>query len=63
MRPPWLYRLLLNPLRRWSERDDRLLVEHWKAAYGPAPQPKVVPFRNLLIVRAEASGAPRRRSA
>ena len=51
MRPPWLYRLLLNPLRRWSERDDRLLVEHWKAAYAPEKTTNVRPFLNLRVSR------------
>lgn len=48
--PPLLYRLVVNPFRRWLERDDRLLVEQWKAAYGPAPL-KVVPFLNLRVIR------------
>ena len=47
------YRLVVNPLRRWAERDSRLLVEQWKAAYGPPPKSNVRPFLNLVVTRAE----------
>lgn len=33
--PPFLWRFILNPLRAWLERDDRLLVEQWREAYKP----------------------------
>lgn len=53
MRPP-LFWQLVNALREWSERDERLLVEHWKAAFAPAPrEKKAIPFRNLLVYRSE----------
>lgn len=49
--PPLFYRLVINPLRAWLERDDRLLVEQWKAAYAPDRKTNVVPFLNLLVKR------------
>lgn len=51
MNPPLFWRVI-NAIRRWSERDDRLLVDQWKAAYGPQPR-KVIPFLNLTVRRAE----------
>lgn len=50
-RPPLLWRLVLNPLRRWLERDDRLLVEQWKVAFAPERSAKVVQFLNLRVAR------------
>lgn len=34
MRLPLAWRCI-NALRAWLEQDDRLLVTHWKEAYGP----------------------------
>ncbi len=48
--PPLFYRLVLNPLRQWAERDERLLVEHWKATLAPTPKAKVA-YINLLVRR------------
>lgn len=49
MRPPLFYRLL-NAIRAYLERDDRLLVEQWKDTFKPVPR-KVIKFRNLHVVR------------
>lgn len=46
-----VYRLVINPLRHWMERDTRLLIPHWKDAMKPEPTPKVRPFLNLYHVR------------
>lgn len=51
MKPPLFYRLVVNPLRAWLERDDRLLVEQWRDAFKPAPRLKVRPFLNLRVSR------------
>ena len=50
VRPPMLYRLVINPLRAWLERDDRLLIEHWKDAMKPETRPKVR-YINLIVSR------------
>lgn len=51
MRPP-LFWQFVNAVREWRERDDRMLVEQWKAAFAPAPEvPKVRPFLNLRVYR------------
>lgn len=48
VKPPLCYRLL-NAIRAWCERDDRLLVEQWKDAFKP--EPRKVRHLNLRIVR------------
>lgn len=50
-----LYVLVINPLRRWAERDSRLLVEQWKSAYGPPPKSNVRPFLNLVVTRSTST--------
>ena len=46
----WLLSLIVNAIRRWSERDDRLLVEQWKSAFQP--ERKVGPPQlNLRVMR------------
>jgi len=61
MQPPLFYRLVFNPVRRWMERDTGLLVEQWKAAFGPKPR-KVVPI-NLLVIRGRRAEGQRRMRA
>lgn len=41
MKPPLIYRLV-NALRAWTERDDRMLVEQWKTAFAPEVRHVVV---------------------
>ena len=57
VRPPLLYWLIVNPLRHWWERDDRLLVEQWRSTFAPEPK-KVLQFLNLTVSR-----EPRRKVA
>jgi hypothetical protein len=47
--PPLFYRLVVNPIRAWIERDDRLRVEHFKDTFKPSA--KVIEFRNLKVAR------------
>ena len=49
MTPPLFYRLVFNPVRAWLERDERLLIQQWKDAFGP--KPKKVLHMNLLVSR------------
>lgn len=51
MRPPLFYRLVVNPLRAWLERDERLLVEQWRDAFKPEARSTVRPFLNLRVMR------------
>lgn len=46
MTPPLVYRLL-NAIRAYCERDDRLLVEQWKDTFKPEQRRKVVHFHLL----------------
>lgn len=55
------YRCVFNPVRRWSERDDRLRVEHWKAVMGPR-KPVILFHQVQFLGRGEARGAQRRAS-
>jgi hypothetical protein len=51
VRPPLFWRFV-NVVRAWSERDDRMLVDQWKAAFAqPKDIPKVRPFLNLRVMR------------
>lgn len=58
MRPPWIWRAVLIPIRHWVERDERMLVVQWKAAYRQERK-KVVPI-NLLVVRSDRQRVRRR---
>jgi len=51
VRPPWFYRWLLNPLRRWAE--DRAVPEASYLSQMRAwwPTKKPLPFLNLRVVR------------
>ena len=52
MRPPLVYRAVLNPLRAWLE--DRRAPEYGYVAQMRAwwrPERKVRPFLNLLVIR------------
>lgn len=51
VKPPLFWRVV-NLLRAWCERDERLLVEQWRSAFGPQKEPRrVIPFLNLRHVR------------
>lgn len=59
MKPPPVYRLL-NMIRAYWERDDRLLIEQWKDTFKPGPKRKTVPFN--LQPRRDCAPRSRRQS-
>lgn len=50
MKPPLFWRVV-NSIRAWCERDDRLLVEQWRSAYGPVSKSVGPKYLNLRLVR------------
>jgi len=57
MRPPFLYRCVLNPLRAWLEDrrvPDHAYVDQWRAVWRTSEPGKVRPFLNLRHVRRSA---------